>query len=178
MANANDSQNESLNTSDALGLSDMRAMQLYENAEYGFSISYPSGWIAKEPDPNELGIVAGFLAPGETIDNPQNYVTLQIEEMPLNQEITLEQYTNSVLRNLKGSYPDFKSLAEGDMLLSKQPAHVLAYSVTLDQIPYQVLLAYTLKEDKAYIATYYALEDSYVQYEDDAKEMINSFKFL
>jgi hypothetical protein len=83
-----------------------------------------------------------------------------------------------VVQNLKGSYPDFKSLAEGDMLLSEQTAHVLAYSATVDQTPYQVLLAYTLKENKAYIATYYALADSYVQYEDDAKEIINSFKFL
>ncbi|MCX6674035.1 MAG: PsbP-related protein [Methanothrix sp.] len=174
----NDSQSESLNTSGAVSLSDLKDMQLYENAEYGFSISYPSDWIAQEPDPNELGIVAGFLAPGEDIDNPQNYVTLQIEELPVKQDITLDQYSNYVLKNLKGSYSDFKSLAEGDMLLSEQPAHVLAYSATVDQMPYQVLLAYTLKEKKAYIATYYALADSYAQYEDDAKEIINSFQFL
>jgi len=177
-ADINDSQNESLNTSGALGLSDMTEMQLYENAKYGFSISHPTGWTAEEPDPNELGIVAGFLAPGEDIDNAQNFVTLQIEELPANQDITLDQYTNLVLQNLKSSYSDFKSLAEGDMLMSDQPAHVLAYSATVDQMPYQVLLAYTLKDKKAYVATYYALADSYVQYENDAKEIINSFKFL
>jgi len=178
LANANDSQNESLNTSGALSLSDLKQMQLYENAENNFSVSYPSGWIAKEPGPNELGIVVGFLAPGEDIDNAQNYVTVQIENLPANQDITLEQYTNSVLKNLKGSYSDFQSLAEDDMLLSNRPAHVLAYSATVDQMPYQILLAYTIKDKRAYVATYYALADSYVQYENDAKGIINSFTFL
>lgn len=178
LANANGSQNQFLNTSSALSLSDLKQMQLYENAENGFAFSYPSGWIAKEPDSNELGIVVGFLAPGEDIDNAQNYVTLQIENLPANQDITLEQYTNFVLKNLKGSYSDFQSLAEGDMLLSNNPAHVLAYSATIDQMPYQILLAYTIKDKRAYVATYYALADSYVQYENDAKEIINSFKFL
>jgi hypothetical protein len=89
LANANGSQNQLLNTSSALSLSDLKQMQLYENAENGFAFSYPSGWIAKEPGPNELGIVIGFLAPGEDIDNAQNYVTLQIEDLPANQDITL-----------------------------------------------------------------------------------------
>ena len=177
-ANINDTRNQSLDTAGSLDLSDMKQMLLYENREFGFSITYPSGWIAEEPEPNELGMVAGFLAPGEDIDNAQNYVTLQIEELPANQDIKLEQYTNSVLQNLEGSYSDFQLLAEGDMLLSDQPAQVLAYSATIDQIPYQILLAYTIKDKRAYIVTFYALTDSYMQYENDAKEIINSFEFL
>lgn len=174
----NDSQDQPLNTSCAVGLFDLEELQLYENAEYDFSVSYPFDWTAEEPDPNELGIVVGFLAPGEDIDNAQNYVTLQIEELPVDQNVALEQYTEFVFQNLESSYSDFQSLAEGDMLMSDQPAYVLAYSATVDEMPYQVLLAYTLKDNMAYIATYYALADSYVEYEDDAKEIINSFQFI
>ncbi len=63
-AKTNDSQNEPLNTSGAVGLSDLKEMQLYENAENDFSVTYPSGWIAEDADANDLGLVAGFLAPG------------------------------------------------------------------------------------------------------------------
>jgi hypothetical protein len=63
---------EPVDTSGAVGLSDLDEMLLYDNSQYGFSVSYPSDWSAEEPDPNELGIVTGFLAPGESIDDPMN----------------------------------------------------------------------------------------------------------
>jgi hypothetical protein len=164
---------EPVDTSGAVGLSDLDEMLLYENSQYGFSVSYPSDWTAQEPDPNELGIVAGFLAPGESIDDPLNYVTVQIEDLPSG--TTLRGYTQAVLANLRSSYPDFELLAEGEMIISEEPAHVIAYGVTVDETAYQVLLAYTIKDDRAHIITYYALADSYAEFEDAAKMMINSF---
>ena len=86
LAKTNDSQNEPLNTSGAVGLSDLKEMQLYENAENNFRVSYPSGWIAKDADANDLGIVAGFLAPGEDMNNPSIYVSLQVEALPAGHE--------------------------------------------------------------------------------------------
>jgi len=64
---------------------------VYENSTYGFSISYPAGWIAKEADPNSMGMVVGFLAPGEDVNNPMDYVTVQTESLPSDQQITLDQ---------------------------------------------------------------------------------------
>jgi hypothetical protein len=177
-ADDNATEAESIDTGGALTLSQMDGLEHYENANYGFAMSYPSDWTAQEPDPNALGIVTGFLAPGEDFDDPLDYVTVQIEKLPSDQTISLDYYTQMVLSNLNSSYPDFQSLAEGDMQLSDQPAHVLAYTVTVDQVPYQVLLAYTILNDKAYILTYNALAGRYSQYEDDAKEMINSFEYL
>jgi hypothetical protein len=167
---------EPVDTSCALGLSDLQELLLYENPQYGFSVSYPSDWTAEEPDPNELGIVAGFLAPGESIDDPLNYVTVQIEDLPAG--TTLSGYTQAVLANLRSSYPDFQLLAERAMIISEEPAHVIAYGLTVDQTAYQVLLAYTIKDEKAYIITYYALADKYAEFEDAAKMMINSFSLI
>jgi hypothetical protein len=83
-----------------------------------------------------------------------------------------------VLTNLQSSYPDFQLLAEGEMIISEEPAHVIAYGVTVDLTAYQVLLAYTIKDDRAYIITYYALADRYAEFEDAAKMMINSFSLI
>lgn len=164
---------EPVDASGALSLSDLGEMLLYENGEHGFSVAYPSAWTAQEPDPNDLGVVVGFLAPGEDIDDPNNYITVQTEVLPAG--ITLEGYTEAVLANLRSSYPDFELLAETDMKISDGPGHVIAYGVTVEDTAYQVLLAYTIRGEKAYIITYYALAESYAQFEDDAKRMINSF---
>ena len=102
-----DLQDEPLNTSGAVGLAGMQEKTLYENTTYGFMITYPNDWTMQEAEPNNMGLVAGFLAPDEDMDNPMVYVTVQIEELPPEQKITLDEYTGSILENLKSTYPGF-----------------------------------------------------------------------
>jgi len=170
-----DDVDELVSDSGAIKLSDLDEMLLYENEEYGFRVTYPSDWTAQEPDTNDLRVLVGFLAPGEDIDNALDYVTVQIEDLPTG--MTLDEYTKAVLTNLR-TYPSFELLAEGDMKISNEPAHVIAYGATFDQIDYQILLAYTIKDARAYIITYYALEEKYVEFENEAKGMINSFTLV
>lgn len=171
-----DLQDEPLNTSGAVGLAGMQEKTLYENTTYGFMITYPNDWTMQEAEPNNMGLVAGFLAPDEDMDNPMVYVTVQIEDLPPEQNITLNEYTESILKNLESTYPDFQILTEGDMIMSGETAHVIAYSVTDQQTPYQILLAYVIRDNRAYIITYYALAEKYSNLENAAKEMINSFE--
>ncbi len=167
-----DDVDKPVSDSGVINLSDLDEMRLYENEKYGFKVAYPSDWTAQEPDINDIGVVVGFLAPGEDIDNALDYVTVQIEDLPAG--MTLNEYTKTVLANLR-TYPGFELLAEGDMIISNEPAHVIVYRVTADQVDYQILLAYTIKDARAYIITYYALAEKYVEFEDEAKRMINSF---
>ena len=169
-------QDEPLNTSGAVGLSDMQEKMLYENATYGFKIAYTDDWTVQEAEPNDMGLVVGFLAPGEDIDNPLDYVTVQIEDLPPEQKVTLDTYTRSVLNNLKSSYQDFQDLSEDDTIISGEAAHVIVYSVTLQQTPYQIMLAYVIKDNRAYVMSYYSLADRYSDFENAAREMINSFE--
>jgi hypothetical protein len=171
-----DLQDEPLNTSGAVGLADMQEKTLYENMTYGFKMVYPNGWTMQEAEPNNMGLVVGFLVPGEDMDNPMDYVTVQVENLPPEQEITLDEYTGSILDNLRSTYPDFQILSEGDMIMSGETAHVIAYSMTDQQTPYQIILAYVIRDDRAYIITYYALAEKYSNFENAAKEMINSFE--
>ena len=75
-------QSEPVDTTGALSLSDLVEMELYENSQYGFQLSYPADWTGIEPDANDEGVVAGFLAPGEDMDNPVIYLLVQIEALP------------------------------------------------------------------------------------------------
>ena len=159
--------------SEGISLSDLGELLLFESRAYGFAVPYPSAWTAEEADPNDLGIVAGFLPPGEDLIDPDNYVTVQIEDLPGG--TNLPEYTEAVLANLRSSYDDFEVLAEGEMKISEEPATVIGYGATVEGTAYQVLLAYTIKEDRAYVITYRALAERYSEFEDDAKRMINSF---
>jgi hypothetical protein len=169
-------QDEPLNTSGAVGLAGMQEKALYENMTYGFKMVYPNDWIMQEAAPNNMGLVAGFLAPGEDMDNPLDYVTVQIEDLPPEQKVTLDKYTESVLKNLKSTYPDFQILSEDNMIISGETAHVIVYSVTNQQTPYQIMLAYVIRDNRAYVITYYSLAEKYSNFENAAKEMINSFE--
>lgn len=164
---------DTVDGSGAISLSDLDESLLYENREYGFAVAYPSDWTAEEADPNDLGIVAGFLPPGEDLIDPNNYVTVQIEELP--EGTTLSEYTEAVLADLEASFEEFEVLAEGEMKISEEPATVIAYGATVEGTRYQGIFAYTIVDDRAYVITYRSLAERYSELEDDAKRMINSF---
>ncbi len=176
-ANAQSPQNEPLNTSGAVGLSNMNEMQLYENAQYSFGMSHPTNWIAQEPDPNDQGIVVGFLAPGEDVNSPATYLFIQIEKLPSGKKITLEQYGQAMQKNLKAAMPDLKILTEGDISIGGQPGHAIVYNLASQDGTFRVLKAWTLHGEKAYSFTYNSPDDRYDEFAGDISKMIGSLNF-
>ena len=167
-------QNETLNASGALRLSDMNEMPLYENVQYGFGMSHPINWIVQEPDANDQGIVVGFLAPGEDVSSPATYLLVQIEKLPSGQKITLEQYGQAGQRNLKVAAPDLKILTESDISIGGQPGHAIVYNLASQDVTFRVLKAWTLRGEKAYVFTYNAPDDRYDEFAGDISKMIGS----
>ena len=108
---------------------------IYENSTYGFSMSYPAGWVVEEAEPNSLGMVVGFLAPGGDINNPTNYITAQIENLPASQKIALNEYSSAVISSLTSTYKDFKLLATKDLTLGDLPGKELLYTIDNEGTP-------------------------------------------
>ena len=169
-------QKEPLNTSGALSLSGLNEMLLYENSQYGIGLCYPADWISQEPEPNEAGIIVGFLAPGEDIDNPTVYLLVQNEKLPAGQEVTLEQYSQAALRNIKVSLPDLEVLTESNITIGELPGHAIVYNLESEGMTYRVLKAWTVVGEDAYVFTYNAPDKLYDQFAGDAADMIDSFK--
>ena len=149
----------------------------YENSTFGFKMNYPSGWIMHEAGPNDIHMVVGFLAPGEDMDNPVNYVLVQVENLPAKPTITFDQYAQAVTDNLKKSYSDFKLVSVKNMKISGLPGKELTYTMSSGQSNYHNILALTVKDNKAYTITLDSLTDKYSIFESSAAEMINSFEF-
>ena len=168
-------QSEPVDTSGALSLSDLEEMRLYENSQYGFQLSYPAGWTGIEPDANDEGVVAGFLAPGEDMDNPVIYLLVQIEALPSGQEVTLDQYGQAVQTALKSNRPDLEIETEADIDIGGQPGRAIIYVLEGGEEAFRVLKAWTLSEEYAVIFTYSAPDSSYDQFAGEISQIIGSF---
>ena len=172
--NSTDSQDEPVDTAGAVGLADMNELYQYENSEYDFSVTYPSSWMAEDADENDMGIVAGFLAPGDDMDNPSTYVTMQVEALPAGMNLTLEQYGQAALSSLKEAMPDLQILEESDIAIGEKVGHAIVYDLNSDGMDFKVLKAWMVDGDAAYIMTYNAPADQYDEFAKDASTIIGS----
>jgi len=172
--NSTDSQDEPVDTTGAVGLADMNELYQYENSEYDFSVTYPSSWMAEDADENDMGIVAGFLAPGDDMDNPSTYVTMQVEALPAGMNLTLEQYGQAALSSLKEALPDLQILEESDIAIGQKVGHAIVYDLNSDGMDFKVLKAWMVEGDEAYIMTYNAPADQYDEFAKDASTIIGS----
>lgn len=172
--NSTDSQDEAVDTTGAVGLADMNELYQYENLEYDFTVTYPSSWMAEDADENDMGIVAGFLAPGDDMDNPSTYVTMQVEALPAGMNLTLEQYGQAALSSLKEALPDLQILEESDIAIGEKVGHAIVYDLNSDGMDFKVLKAWMVEGDEAYIMTYNAPADQYDEFAKDASTIIGS----
>ena len=172
--NSTDSQDEPADTTGAVGLADMNELYQYENPEYNFTLSYPSSWTAEDAEENDMGIVTGFLAPGEDINNPSVYVTLQRESLPAGMNLTLEQYGQAALNSLREAMPDLNIVAESDISIGEKTGHAVAYDLQSEGMDFRVLKAWMVQGDAAYIMTYNAPADRYDEFAEDASTIIGS----
>lgn len=172
--NSTDSQDEAVDTTGAVGLADMNKLYQYENLEYDFTVTYPSSWMAEDADENDMGIVAGFLAPGDDMDNPSTYVTMQVEALPAGMNLTLEQYGQAALSSLKEALPDLQILEESDIAIGEKVGHAIVYDLSGDGMDFKVIKAWMVQGDAAYIMTYNAPADRYDEFAKDASTIIGS----
>jgi len=153
--------------------------RLYENPIYGFGVSYPEGWTIKEAALNSQNLVASFLAPGEAIGSAKNYVTVQVESLPSDypsdSKVGLDQYTSAVISNLQ-KLEDFKLISNRDITLWNLPGKEILYTMNNGEVPYKILIQYTIKENKAYVISYYAQADTYSKFENKVKDIAMSLK--
>jgi hypothetical protein len=159
----------------AVNLSDLRAMALYENLANGFNISYPEEWIAKEPEANQQGIVAGFLAPGEDVNSPEIYMFVQVESLPAGQKVSLDQYTQALMQILKKDASQIKILTDDGITLGNLSSHAIVYNIESDRRSFRVIKTWTLANDRAFIFTYNAPDDRYEEFSADVSSMLKSF---
>ncbi|MCX5681059.1 MAG: hypothetical protein NT079_02050 [Candidatus Omnitrophica bacterium] len=168
----------------------------YKNLAFEFMIYYTPGWEVKERI--DSAIVA-FLHPSTgKLNFFRETLTITLDD--LEQPVTLNEYTSAVIEQVKaiGEIKDVRVniIESSEMKISGKPGHKLVYSITQYGNPpklvekglvpkvdaegttVQMMLAWTIREQRVYILTYVAQKQKYKDSLKDVEAMIQSFRFL
>ncbi len=147
-------------------------MLTYENSAY--RIKYPKEWSKQEF--MDTGVI--FTSPKEnTSDNFRENLHIIVQDLSSN-PVTLDEYTNESIEKILESVPNVNILKSEKTIVSSNPAYMVIYTGNQEDYHLKWMQIWTLKENKAFIITYTAEEESYDNFLNIIEEMINSFEVI
>jgi hypothetical protein len=146
----------------------------YENANDGFSITYPSDWAKQERTPNGIGyhMAVLFILPTNNVSENLNIVV----DNSLEPSTTLKEQTQANIEQLQQDHPDFKLLESGNTTLAGNPTYKIVYIATVNQKYVKAVQVWTLSNGTYYMITYKVGPSNYDKYIGTAQQMINTFE--
>ncbi len=148
----------------------------YENSSYGIKIQYPSNW-EKQENGTKLGSetdAVSFLPP--TI-NSNASLDISIDDISDEKGITLAQYANGSLGDLKQSLKDFKLISSNtNSVLAGLSAYKSIYTHADENTIFKDLEIGVMKGDKVYILVYEAGLNEYDKYLPTIQQLVNTFQ--
>lgn len=148
----------------------------YQNSTFGIKIQYPSSWDKQEngtKQDTETDIVT-FYPPAS---NSNASLDLSMDDISDEKGISVAQYVNDGLGDLKGSLQNFKSIGlTTNNILAGLPAYKSLYTYVDGNTTFKDMEIGAIKGDKAYILTYEGGADEFDKYLPTVQQMINSFQ--
>ncbi|HEY9490724.1 MAG TPA: PsbP-related protein, partial [Nitrososphaeraceae archaeon] len=144
----------------------------YENPAFGIKFVYPSNWELTE----NLTHVSVTVHP----KNESDYSEMEVVVKDLSKNVTVDKYTDTVMRELKKKISNFTATTAqltslyGNM--GNEYAKNFTFSGLYRQKPVQGLTVYTLNDNKAYILTFIS-QDPHFKLASEAEILIHSFEF-
>jgi hypothetical protein len=157
----------------------------YEDSVNGFKIQYPSDWKKVDYRPAIPMVVFASVAENST-DNFFENVMVTVERLPA-ENITLDQYTHSLIEQSGLSYPEFDVISPPeDAMLGGVPAHNMTFTSNPSDNRYPTITGkvattqiWAVKDSNAYNILYTKAEGQVNHNIDNAaKKMIRSVDFL
>jgi eukaryotic-like serine/threonine-protein kinase len=148
----------------------------YQNSTFGTKIQYPSSWDKQEngtKQDTESDIVT-FYPPAS---NSNASLDLSMDDISDEKGISVAQYANDGLGDLKDSLQNFKSIGlTTNNNLAGLPAYKSLYTYVDGKTTFKDMEIGAIKGDKAYILTYEGGADEFDKYLPTVQQMINSFQ--
>jgi hypothetical protein len=147
----------------------------YNNTIYGIFMQYPSDWVASTSGLEDYADLIAFYSPLQNVSD-LSPARLTISVIPFSQDVSLQEYTNSVLTVLNESEQvDLRSSSE--VTVADHPGHRVVFAVT----PFENA-TFTLHEmntwttigNKVYILAYEGEESTFNRHLPDVSRMIES----
>ena len=149
----------------------------YNNDNYQFAIKYPQTWSRRELDDPITGEIVVFAS------SPETNSDLFLEKLHINIEYltsepaTLKGYTQTVFQRLKQSKAsEIEVYEDRKATISRNPARMVVYSRQENGLQLRQMEAFTIKDDRVYVAIYTAERAKFSKFLDTAKKMIDSWE--
>jgi len=146
-------------------------VQTYQNPSAGIKIEYPQDWNLQEIlDPITKEVVKIF--------SPNYEASLLITVEPLPQPMSLDEYSNEQIQNLKQFAAPPYQMNTQEYTLAKRRAFMVTYEANEGGKIIKRMEVWTLKNQKAYVVTYEAETGVYSNFLPTVETMINSLEII
>lgn len=142
-------------------------MQVYENKEFSFKISYPDSWTKEETGTTQP--IVNFVAPKKG-DEAVEGVNVGIADIP--EEIKVDDFKDAVLQDLKTNFPDATINTE-QTTVGKIPGYKIEYTVK----SVQLIQSFAIKDSKVYVLSAITNADKSEQNKPLFNSVFSSFEF-
>ena len=171
--------------SQATNITEQNPFLRYENTTYGIKIQYPAGYgwqlslSNQTSEDNVYNYIVAFRSPRDRVsDSVIETVNIAMENLPPEENITLDAYSTIQISDLTQSATNFDLKESTPTILAGIPAYKIVYSEILQQAPLQVMQVWAIKDNKAYVLTYIAEAPKYSTYLPVVQKMIDSFEII
>jgi hypothetical protein len=144
--------------------------------EYNLRINYPAAWqIVSNKTFLFNNIVVGFGIPKEnSTDLSFDSLCVCVLDMPANYSISLDEFIDLVMRDLKDTCPEYNLRELIPTTLGGAPA----YQIVFTETGQKKLGISAIKGSKVYMVSYGARPERYLKNLSTVERMITSFEFL
>ncbi len=125
-----------------------------------------------------MGVVAAFLSVKESSDDLfQENLNIIIQDLTA-QPMTLDEYNNLSLEQIKILITDFEILSSKKTILAGEPAYEVIYTRKQGQYNLKWKQVWTVLGNTAYVVSYTAEKNKFNDYFEIFNKMFNSFEIL
>jgi hypothetical protein len=147
------------------------------NGEKKFSIQYPEKWTVNENvsiPGSETKLDVQITAPA--IKGVTANLNIVSQSYPGSSEYTVDSFKDSFIKGYKDRIPNFNLIEAKKVSLSGEPALMVTYTGTINQIKGYLTQYLILKQDQVYFVTITHPQDDPKSFEDEFSSMVQTFK--
>ena len=147
---------------------------IYENAEKGISIEYPSTWNKYENPPQVPDVTVLFSSISSEPTKTGSLMVTVLDEVNL----SMDEFKDAHIENSSLLLQDFELVAEESTILSDLPGYKIIFTFTSDLYTWRQLEVWTISENILYLLVHQADQAYYENFAEYVEHMLSSFEIL
>ena len=146
----------------------------YADYDRDFKLQLPEKWQVQR---QFMGLDIFAAAPQEN-DQLGYRANISVISADIDEPVTLDQYVNKNMENLKNSLTDFNLIESGKLYFDGTEARKLVYTHKMNDLVIKVSQYFALNDKRGFVITCSAAADVYPKYAEAFEQSVKSFKIF